>query len=331
MKGGFVFGLFLLSFILVGSFGIVGEENNYILEEGYGNLKITLQDTDIKENCNDIIYVEGIEKGCTSSIAIYEDVSRGTNMTVSIADFKGEASQLELLKGINTILNGGEFPFKGNPEYFSIGNEEEGFNDIISIEIDYAGEFGRNSEQLSLWISDNKFIFVITPSRYESRESWTLEEFLLYEYIKKYPSDLVYGYDSDLNLVLQTEECKYLNGFCVEKEDDGMETGDNEEEFNEGTNNDNKEEVDGEINTEDKTINLICNGCSLENTCVSVGYRKSNEYCSLDNNFASQLGDAEQCNNNFECESNVCVSGQCVESGLIQKILNWFRNLFGGE
>ncbi|MFH1503244.1 MAG: hypothetical protein ABIE36_01145 [Candidatus Diapherotrites archaeon] len=30
-------------------------------------------------------------------------------------------------------------------------------------------------------------------------------------------------------------------------------------------------------------------------------------------------------------KSNVCVSGQCVSEGLMQKILNWFKNIFGGE
>ncbi len=74
----------------------------------------------------------------------------------------------------------------------------------------------------------------------------------------------------------------------------------------------------------------ICNfGCKIENSCVNVGYRTSDKYCALGNEFLLQVGDGEQCNNSFECGSNVCVSGQCIEAGLIQKILNWFRNLFG--
>jgi hypothetical protein len=61
-----------------------------------------------------------------------------------------------------------------------------------------------------------------------------------------------------------------------------------------------------------------------------MGYRKSGEYCSEDYAFVSQSDEEEVCENNFECESNVCVSGECVDAGLMRKILNWFKGLFGG-
>ena len=76
---------------------------------------------------------------------------------------------------------------------------------------------------------------------------------------------------------------------------------------------------------------VLDNECSLDKKCYPLGYRKSGEYCSDGNQFIAQLEGSTQCNNNFECQSNVCVSGQCVEINLIQKILEWFRNLFGGE
>ncbi len=82
----------------------------------------------------------------------------------------------------------------------------------------------------------------------------------------------------------------------------------------------------------DEKRNDICNfGCKIENDCVEVGYRTSEKYCGLGNELLLQLSDNAQCNNNFECGSNVCVSGQCVETSLIQKILEWFRKLFAGE
>ncbi|MEK6842436.1 MAG: hypothetical protein AABX84_01360 [Nanoarchaeota archaeon] len=74
--------------------------------------------------------------------------------------------------------------------------------------------------------------------------------------------------------------------------------------------------------------NNVCNGCALANKCYPIGYRTENKYCD-EEQFSEQKESDASCNNNFECSSNVCVSGQCVESGLIQKILAWFKNLFG--
>jgi hypothetical protein len=83
---------------------------------------------------------------------------------------------------------------------------------------------------------------------------------------------------------------------------------------------------------EDGVEEQVCNtGCILEDKCVPICYRTSAEYCSLNGDFIEQLRADGACNNNCECESNLCVDGQCVSSGLIQKILNWFRRLFSGE
>ena len=61
-----------------------------------------------------------------------------------------------------------------------------------------------------------------------------------------------------------------------------------------------------------------------------MGYRKEVRYCSENNVFIDQ-SQAEACDNNFECESNVCVSGECISEGLMKKIINWFKKLFGAE
>ncbi len=79
---------------------------------------------------------------------------------------------------------------------------------------------------------------------------------------------------------------------------------------------------------EDK-IFYKCNGCELEDKCYPMGYRKEGNYCSEDYEFVKQ--NEKVCENNFECKSNICVSGECVGEGLIKKILKWFRKLFGGE
>ena len=77
---------------------------------------------------------------------------------------------------------------------------------------------------------------------------------------------------------------------------------------------------------------FVCSGCESNNKCYPFGYRKGGEYCSDgDNLFITQKSAEISCENNFECKSNVCVSEKCVSPSLIEKILNWFRRLFGNQ
>jgi len=76
---------------------------------------------------------------------------------------------------------------------------------------------------------------------------------------------------------------------------------------------------------------LICkDSCPLDGKCYPFGYRKSGKFCSDEGKFIEQLSGESTCENNFECSSNVCVSGKCVSEGFINKIMNWFKKLFGG-
>jgi hypothetical protein len=75
----------------------------------------------------------------------------------------------------------------------------------------------------------------------------------------------------------------------------------------------------------------VCNGCVLEEMCYPFGYRKSGEFCSESKEFTVQLESGIVCENSFQCDSNVCVSGECVSQKLIQKIINWFKKLFGAD
>jgi len=75
---------------------------------------------------------------------------------------------------------------------------------------------------------------------------------------------------------------------------------------------------------------LVCrDSCPLDRKCYPFGYRKSEKFCSDSGGFIEQLKGDEKCDNNFECTSNVCVSGNCVSEGLLQKVLGWFKRLFG--
>lgn len=86
------------------------------------------------------------------------------------------------------------------------------------------------------------------------------------------------------------------------------------------------------IDIPDETLFYSCDeGCEFQGKCYPAGYRKEKQYCDINTNeFVNQLK-AEACQNNFECKSNVCVSGECVSEGLIQKILDWFKKVFGNE
>ncbi|MEK6890282.1 MAG: hypothetical protein AABX35_03785 [Nanoarchaeota archaeon] len=77
---------------------------------------------------------------------------------------------------------------------------------------------------------------------------------------------------------------------------------------------------------------LICkDACPSDGKCYPFGYRKADNFCSDSGKFISQITGEEKCENNFQCASNVCISNQCVSQGFIDKFVNWFKNLFGGE
>lgn len=72
-----------------------------------------------------------------------------------------------------------------------------------------------------------------------------------------------------------------------------------------------------------------CVGCEFNNNCYPYGYRLNGQYCSVDAKaFVSQLSSSESCQNNFECGSNVCVSGQCISQTVFQQFLKWLGRLF---
>jgi len=72
-------------------------------------------------------------------------------------------------------------------------------------------------------------------------------------------------------------------------------------------------------------------GCSYDGKCFPMSVRSSGMYCGTELFMSSQKASDEKCDNNFECSSNVCVSGKCISSGLIRKIIEFFKNIFGGE
>ncbi len=90
------------------------------------------------------------------------------------------------------------------------------------------------------------------------------------------------------------------------------------------------EEEEEPVDIPDEKVFYKCSGCELGDKCYPMGYRKAGQFCSENSEFIGQ-SKAGICDNNFECESNVCISGECVEEGLMRRIIKWFRKLFGEE
>ncbi|MBS3078487.1 hypothetical protein J4218_00015 [Candidatus Pacearchaeota archaeon] len=88
--------------------------------------------------------------------------------------------------------------------------------------------------------------------------------------------------------------------------------------------------INGQCKIEEET--LVCkDSCPFEGKCYPMTYRKDGKYCSGSGSFEPQLEGNAACDNNFECKSNVCVGGQCVSQGLLEKIMSWFKRMFGGQ
>ena len=75
--------------------------------------------------------------------------------------------------------------------------------------------------------------------------------------------------------------------------------------------------------------------CLVNEVCYAIGNRFNNEnqtasYCSVQKKISYQKNESVLCNENYECLSNECSKGACVDTiGFIQSIVNWFKSLFG--
>jgi len=73
-------------------------------------------------------------------------------------------------------------------------------------------------------------------------------------------------------------------------------------------------------------------GCKLNNSCVLPGIRISvggKKYCDIDSSWKKQKKGEENCDNNFECETNLCIDESCISQSLWKNILNWFKRFSG--
>jgi len=80
--------------------------------------------------------------------------------------------------------------------------------------------------------------------------------------------------------------------------------------------------------TEQEYLVKTCDGCLYGGNCIPYGIRLEGKYCSITKELISQKVSDISCENNYECQSNICISNQCVDDTLLNKILNWFKKLF---
>ncbi|MDP7181858.1 MAG: hypothetical protein QF811_05180 [Candidatus Woesearchaeota archaeon] len=66
-----------------------------------------------------------------------------------------------------------------------------------------------------------------------------------------------------------------------------------------------------------------CDGCISGGMCLPVGVRDKGEFCTTEGELRSQKPADIRCDNNFECKSNVCANGSCMDSGVFKKFLSW--------
>jgi len=89
------------------------------------------------------------------------------------------------------------------------------------------------------------------------------------------------------------------------------------------------------------TTTLSCtSGCFYEGACLSFGTRiilnNIPSYCDTTKTFKTQKQDNELCQNNYECLSNWCSNGVCIniqkeletQKGILQMILDWLKGLY---
>jgi hypothetical protein len=84
-----------------------------------------------------------------------------------------------------------------------------------------------------------------------------------------------------------------------------------------------------------------CDGCQVNGNCLPLGTRlvedEKAKYCDIYGKLKGQEKIEGVCQNNYECLSNQCSNGNCIDlsgqleetQGLIKTVINWFKNIFG--
>ncbi len=175
-----------------------------------------------------------------------------------------------------------------------------------------------------LWPAHDKII-TLSVTEGESIE----QNLVAFEYLSKYPSKLkrqgdTLGLPSErMNSLEATPQFK--EGELPEGQESGSSIPTNSEAMQAGTGTDGKNNFTPQAPP----------GCKVGDKGVPTGFRLLNEgssqYCDMDEQLHVQKELDASCQNNFECQSNQCSSGKCLDlnakleetQSLLQKILAW--------
>ena len=88
-------------------------------------------------------------------------------------------------------------------------------------------------------------------------------------------------------------------------------------------------------------------GCKLNDRCVMQGTRIKNDekdsYCDISGKWEAQKEELKECNNSYECATNLCTGNKCYDlskdiqqtkkdiqetKGQLQKIMDWLKSWF---
>lgn len=94
-----------------------------------------------------------------------------------------------------------------------------------------------------------------------------------------------------------------------------------------------KEVIDEEGNVDKNFIDgikeQVCMGCFEGKMCYPLSYRKEGAYCSEDMEFVDYKLSGVACENNFECDSNLCVNNECLSGSIWAKFMRFLEKIFG--
>lgn len=68
-------------------------------------------------------------------------------------------------------------------------------------------------------------------------------------------------------------------------------------------------------------------GCFTEGKCFAFGTRANGKYCNQEGLFEQQKIAKDVCENSYECGTNSCLNGKCVDAGVLDRIIAWFSRL----
>lgn len=75
-------------------------------------------------------------------------------------------------------------------------------------------------------------------------------------------------------------------------------------------------------------ITTECNfGCFYGEKCLPIGVRIKGQYCAISGDLLPQIAKGE-CENNFECQTNLCIDDECIQRGLWRRIMEFFARFW---